>query len=63
MRQHASFHNEGERRPDEAAEAATEVGADDLGDIEDDYTFEQVMQTLLCAVAIVALVAAFAALA
>ena len=62
MRQHAPIHDQGKRGPDEAAEAATEVGAEDLDEIEDAYAFEQVTQTLLCAVAIVALVAAFAVL-
>lgn len=62
MRQFTQVHDEGERRPDEAAEAATEVGAEGLDEVEDAYAFEQVMQTLIYAVAIVALVAMFVAL-
>ena len=62
MRQHAPIHDEGDGGPDKAAEAATELGVDDIDEVEDAYAFEQVMQTLIYAVAIVALAAMFVAL-
>lgn len=63
MRQHAPIHDQGSGCYSEAAEAASELGADDEEDRFADFAFAQVMQTLICAVAIVALVAAFAVLA
>jgi hypothetical protein len=59
MRQHAQIHDAGDGGPDKAAEAATELGVDDIDEVSAAFAFEQVMQTLIYAVAIVALVAMF----
>ena len=63
MRQHAPIHDQGSGGYNQAAEAASELGADDEEDRFADFAFAQVMQTLICAVAIVALVAGFLAFA
>jgi hypothetical protein len=62
VRQHAQIHDAGDGGPDKAAEAATELGVTVEEDRFADFAFAQVMQTLICAVAIVALVAMFVAL-
>ena len=62
MRQHAPIHDEGDCRSIQAAEAATDIGADDADEYATRLAVYQVMQTLVCAVAIVGLLAAFVAL-
>ena len=62
MRQPTQVHDKRDGGFDEAAEAATEIGANDIDELDRDYLPERLIKTLIYVIALLGLAAGIVAL-